>query len=140
MKQSDNRRRSPCPISCGLDVLGDKWTLLIIRDLMFRDKRSYGEFHAAGEHIATNILADRLKKLESENFVKKSVDPNNKSKYRYRLTEKGVDLLPMLLEFIAWSTKHIPGTATPKEFIDQLENDRESLIASIRNTLLGMSE
>ena len=135
MTQQQSPRRSPCPISLWLDLLGDKWSLLIIRDLIFAHKNTYGEFLSSEEHISTNILADRLKKLEAEGFVTKSVDPDNKSKYIYCLTEKGVDLLPMLLEMISWTSKYIKGAGTPKEFLQRLEGDRENLIKQLKESL-----
>ena len=95
-----------CPISTTLDILGDKWTLLIIRDLMFKGKRTYGEFLQSEEKIATNILADRLLILEKNGIVEKRVFPENKVKNLYQLTPKGIDLMPILLEIIVWGDKY----------------------------------
>lgn len=130
---SDNNRRSFCPVAFALDNFGDKWSLLIIRDLMFRGKETYGEFLESTEEIATNILADRLKRLESEGIIMKSRDPDNGRRIIYRLTDKGLDLVPVLLSMIQWSAKYDPDTATPKEFLQQLENNPQAFIAEIRS-------
>lgn len=100
------RNRSDCPISCSLDVFGDKWSLLIIRDIMLRGKVSYSEFLESEERISTNILVNRLKVLEEENIVSKNVSPANKSKFNYSLTEKGIDLLPIVIEIMDWGAKY----------------------------------
>ena len=102
-------RRSPCPIACSLDILGDKWTLLVIRDL-FAGKSHYNEFSASPEKIATNILADRLKKLESEAIVEKYPSERFAGKSAYRLTPKGRALYPVLGSVAEWGLKHIRGT------------------------------
>ncbi|RPE08839.1 transcriptional regulator [Chitinophaga lutea] len=100
------KTRSDCPISCSLDVFGDKWSLLIIRDIMLRGKLSYSEFLESEEKIATNILANRLSVLEAENILVKRVSPLNKSKYIYSLTPKGIDLLPIVIEIMDWGAKY----------------------------------
>lgn len=100
------RNRSNCPIGCSLDVFGDKWTLLILRDIMLRGKTSYGEFLRSEEKIATNILADRLNLLETEGILTKRVSPENKSKFVYNLTKKGIDLLPIIIEIMDWGAKY----------------------------------
>jgi DNA-binding HxlR family transcriptional regulator len=101
-----NKKRSDCPISCSLDIFGDKWSLLIIRDIMLRGKVSYSEFLESEEKIATNILVNRLTLLESENILLKEVSPKNKSKNIYRLTQKGVDLLPIVIEIMDWGARY----------------------------------
>lgn len=101
-----DKNRSDCPISCALEVIGDKWTLLILRDIMLRGKRSYSEFLDSEEKIATNILASRLGQLETAQILVKEVSPANKSKYLYRLTPKGVDLLPVIIELMDWGAKY----------------------------------
>lgn len=100
------KRRSNCPISCSLEVFGDRWSLLIIRDIMLRDKVSYSEFLKSEEKIATNILVNRLKVLESEKILLKEVSAENKSKYVYSLTQKGLDLLPIVIEIMDWGAKY----------------------------------
>ncbi len=101
-----DKTRSDCPISCSLDVFGDKWSLLIIRDIMLRGKLSYSEFLESEEKIATNILTNRLNVLVAENILIKQVSPANRSKYIYSLTEKGVDLLPIVIEIMDWGAKY----------------------------------
>lgn len=95
-------KRSNCPISSALDTIGDKWSLLILRDLMFTEKRTYSEFQASEEGIATNILAARLSALEASGLIHKSADPDNGRRNIYRLTEKGIDLLPAVVELNHW--------------------------------------
>ena len=102
-------RRSPCPVAGTLDILGDKWTLLVIRDL-FAGKTHYGEFIASPEKIATNILADRLKKLELEAIIEKIPSARVPGKSAYRLTEKGRSLYPVLAAVAAWGLANIEGT------------------------------
>lgn len=128
-----NSRRSFCPVSFALDNFGDKWSLLIIRDLMFRGKETYGEFLDSGDGIATNVLADRLKRLESEGILQKSRDLNNRRRVIYNLTDKGLDLAPILLEMIRWGGKYDPDTAAPKELLQRLEDDPDGVIAEIRS-------
>lgn len=101
-----DKTRSDCPISCSLDVFGDKWSLLIIRDIMLRGKVSYSEFLNSEEKIASNILVNRLGVLETEDIVVKEVSPVNKSKFVYSLTQKGADLLPIVIEIMDWGAKY----------------------------------
>lgn len=107
--------RSQCPISCTLDVVGDKWTLLIIRDLLFFGKNSFGEFLLSGEKIARNILSDRLEELVNRGFFVKEVSPSNKSKFLYYPTEKAIDFIPVLFELSSWSKKHDPSCVPNKD-------------------------
>ncbi|MCD0161460.1 MULTISPECIES: helix-turn-helix domain-containing protein [unclassified Deinococcus] len=100
--------RSGCPVSLGLDIFGDRWTLLIVRDLMFSGKRHYREMLASDEHISSNILADRLKTLLGEGIITKTADPTHQQKVIYSLTEKGVALLPVLMAISDWSHAHRP--------------------------------
>ena len=95
---------------------------------MFKGKKHYSEFLSSDEKISTNILANRLEKLEANGLITKAIDNENNSKNIYALTQKGIDLLPMLLEMIAWSAKHDNETETPAEFMQKLEEDKESLI------------
>lgn len=100
--------RSPCPVANVLDMFGDKWTLLIVRDLIL-GKNRYGEFAQSMEGIPSNILANRLKRLETEGVVAKSVYCDKPARYQYELTEKGRDLQPVLEAMVAWAGKHVPG-------------------------------
>ena len=106
--QAEKFYRSNCPINLAVEVIGDKWTLLIIRDLMFGDKRHFREFLGGDEKIASNILTDRLNMLETENIITKKSDPAHKQKFIYSLTAKGIDLLPVIIEMGAWSVKYQP--------------------------------
>jgi DNA-binding HxlR family transcriptional regulator len=128
--------KSHCPINFALEVLGDKWTLLIIRDLLLFGKRYYGDFLSSDEGIATNILADRLNRLEREGFVRKTGDAQHGSKYIYEPTQKAIDLLPILLEIALWSAKHDPATATPKSVVARIKRDKigfmKEVVASLQ--------
>jgi DNA-binding HxlR family transcriptional regulator len=106
-------RRSPCPIANTLDLIGDKWTLLVVRDLLFMNKRLYGELAESAERIPSNLLADRLRRLEEAGLVDKKPYQTNPVRYEYQLTPKGRDLFPVLREMINWGNKHIPGTFVP---------------------------
>lgn len=119
--------RSSCPVSYTMDIFGDKWTLLILRDIIFNGKSSYGEFLESEEKIATNILADRLSILESEGFVIKSVSPQNKSKFIYKPTEKTADIIPVIIEMVLWASKHNPAVA-PEALLFQLAKDKARTI------------
>lgn len=129
--------RSGCPINILLETLGDTWSLLIVRDLMFFGRKTYNEFLNAGEGIATNILSDRLQKLEAAGVLEKRRDPNDARKFIYRLTEKGMDLAPMLIEMILWSAKH-ERTDAPSEVVKAMLSDRAAFIADIREDWLKM--
>ncbi|MBN1987548.1 MAG: helix-turn-helix transcriptional regulator [Prolixibacteraceae bacterium] len=122
------KKRSDCPISCSLDVFGDKWSLLIIRDIMLRGKMSYSEFLESEEKIATNILVNRLKVLEEENILSKSVSPANKSKFIYRLTQKGVDLLPIVIEIMDWGARYNENCPR-RELGKKIQKDKIKVIA-----------
>ena len=104
-------RRSLCPISCALDLLGDKWTLLLVRDLLL-GKGTYSELQQSPEGIPTNILADRLKRLRTEGILDREPYQQNPVRYRYRLTGKGRDLAPVLLAMVDWSDRHLEGTVS----------------------------
>ncbi len=129
------KRRSDCPINFALEIFGDKWTFLIVRDLMFKGKHYYGEFLQAGEKIATNILADRLILLEESGIISKEVDEQHRSKQIYKLTKKGIDLLPVLIEVIVWSTKYDKNTASDMKFVNRAKKDREGLLKEISTYL-----
>lgn len=98
--------RSHCPINYGLEAFGDRWSLLILRDMIFRGKRTYGEFLKSEEKIATNILASRLAQLESDRILERRRDPDDARRDLFVLTEKGVGLVPILFEMMLWSAQH----------------------------------
>ncbi len=126
-------RQSGCPVAFGLDTFGDRWSLLVIREMMLNGKTTYGDFLAADEGISTNILADRLKHLEAEGIIEKSRDPENHRSFTYALTEKGRDLAPILLEIICWSGKHDKRPFARKTVFEKIELDREGFEARIRS-------
>lgn len=129
-------RKSDCPINFALEIFGDRWTFLIVRDLMFKGKHYYGEFLTSEEKIATNILADRLALLEINGIVSKSSDLNHKQKIIYRLTPKGIDLIPILIEVIMWSAKYDKDSAVDLNFVKSVEQDKVGLIAQLTSRLI----
>ena len=110
--------RSSCPVACSLDLLGDKWTLLVVRDLLL-GKTTYTQFQKSPEGIPTNILAERLKRLQAAGIIEKSRYQERPVRYAYHLTEKGRDLRPVLSAMIDWGNKYIPGTV-PREQIEAM--------------------
>lgn len=132
MKNIDKKRQTGCPIAFGLDTFGDKWTLLVIREMMLRGKKTYSEFLAADEGISTNILADRLKHLEADGVIMKARDPENGRSYTYSLTLKGYDLAPIVLEIINWSGRHDHRPFAMKGALEKIQADRNGYEARIR--------
>lgn len=130
-------RKSHCPVHFALEVFGDAWTLLIIRDLMFKGRTSYTDFLRAEEGIATNVLADRLVRLEEDGIIEREVSPGGGSSHRYRLTSKGIDLLPVMLAIIGWSAKYDPDTAADRRFVRRLRGDPAGLATEIRSQLVA---
>lgn len=130
-----NKRRSECPLSLSLDVFGDKWSLLIIRDLMFGNKCTYNDFLKSEEGIATNILASRLKGLEENGVIEKTAHPDSKAKNLYRLTPKGIDLLPILMEVYIWSDKYYEMPSDLKAKIKEVKKDKDKFIKQITKEL-----
>jgi DNA-binding HxlR family transcriptional regulator len=122
------KKRSECPISCSLDIWGDKWSLLIIRDLMFKKECTYGDFLKSEEKIATNILASRLQTLEENQLIQKLAHPDSKAKVLYRLTQKGIDLLPILLEVHLWADKHSTLPDELKPIIKEVKKNKEGFV------------
>ncbi|MGH9411881.1 MAG: winged helix-turn-helix transcriptional regulator [Vicinamibacterales bacterium] len=104
--------RSPCPIAGALDLVGDRWTLLVIRDLLLYDKRRFAEFQSSPERIASNILADRLERLERCGLVQRRPYADHPRREEYHPTARARDLAPVLRELIRWGQRHVPGTAT----------------------------
>lgn len=114
--------RSHCPVNYGLETFGDRWSLLIVRDIVFAGKKTYGEFLKSEEGFATNILASRLAFLEAQGILSKTPNPDDRRKDFYSLTEKGLDLIPILLSVVAWSAKHDSKSYARrrKEFVTRL--------------------
>lgn len=130
-----SKKRSDCPVSQSLDVFGDKWSLLIIRDLMFSNKCTYNDFLKSDEGIATNILAARLKGLEENGIIEKLAHPDSKAKILYRLTTKGIDLLPIIMEIYFWSEKYFTLPAELKATIKEAKKDKEKFVKQITKEL-----
>ncbi len=124
------KKRSDCPISRSLDVWGDKWSLLIIRDLLFKKECTYSDFLKSEEKIATNILASRLLTLEEHGAIEKHEHPDSKAKVLYKLTEKGIDLLPIMIEINLWANKYYDLPAERKAMIKEVKKDKEKFIKS----------
>jgi DNA-binding HxlR family transcriptional regulator len=116
--RSNRKFRSGCPIATTLDLMGDRWTLVIVRDMLTGKKR-FGDFLRSPERIPTNLLTDRLQRLEGFGLVEKRSYQENPVRFEYRLTEKGADLLPALQAICLWANRHIPGTwKAPKSFLE----------------------
>lgn len=130
MKRTD--RRSDCPTNHALEVFGDSWSLLILRDMMFRDKRSYGEFAESAERISSNILSNRLKSLEQNGLIRR--DGRGRAT-TYRLTQKGIDLVPLMLEMLLWAKKHDRETSSPP-FLADLRRDKQAYGDRLRRRLI----
>lgn len=127
MKAITINYRSKCPLSTALDIIGDKWSLLVVRD-MCMSKTKYCDFQSSPEGIPTNILADRLRSLEEKGIIKKTAYQLKPIRYEYFLTEKGANLLPVLQQLAIWANKHVPECASPPEWF--LNAKPENLIKS----------
>lgn len=108
-------KRSPCPVSTALDLIGDKWTLLLVRDMIWLNKHRYGEFAESPEGIPTNILADRLKRMTAHGLIEKRAYQNNPPRYEYHLTESGKALKPIVGAMLKWGIKYLPDVWVPSD-------------------------
>lgn len=133
----DIKMRSNCPISSSLDIWGDKWSLLIVRDLMFSKQCTYGDFLKSDEKIATNILASRLQMLETNGIIIKQDHPQSKAKVLYKLTQKGIDLFPVMIEINLWADKYFTLSAERKEMLAEVKKDKEAFIKEKTKELMG---
>ena len=124
------KRRSECPLNASVEMLGDRWSLLIIRDMMLRGRRSYKEFLDCYEGIATNILADRLRKLVDYEIVTTQPDSSDGRKVIYTLTQKGIDLAPVLTEMVLWAAAHEETGNQP--LVRLMQKDKQKFIAGVR--------
>src|ERR1700720_786614 len=129
-KKPSFARRSGCPLNASVEMLGDRWSLLIIRDMMVRGFRTYKEFLESHERIATNILADRLRRLESYGIIASKPDHSDGRKSIYSLTAKGIDLAPVLAEMVLWAARH--EETGNQALVQQMRTDKEHLLASVR--------
>lgn len=118
-------------MNIGLEIFGDRWSLLVIRDLLFKKRHEFKDYLAAKERIATNVLSDRLRRLEENGIITKAAHPSDARKADYRLTEKGLDLAPLLFEMALWATTH-EETEAPTPLLRRMSEDRESLLAELR--------
>lgn len=123
-------RRSGCPLNASVEMLGDRWSLLIIRDMMLRGSKTYKEFMASYEGIATNILADRLRRLVDYGIITTQADPSDGRKLNYFLTAKGIDLAPVLAEMVLWAAAH--EETGNQSLVREIKQDKEQLIRQIR--------
>jgi DNA-binding HxlR family transcriptional regulator len=129
----EKKFRSLCPISSTLDLLGDKWSLVIVRDMLLMGKKTYKELSLSDEGIATGILASRLKQLESFGFITKRKLPDNKKENIYLLTEKGIDLAPIIIEIALWGDKYMREFNTELNSVNELKADKSSIIEQVQN-------
>ncbi|MFN7961875.1 MAG: helix-turn-helix domain-containing protein [Thermoanaerobaculia bacterium] len=130
-RRAPRSRRSDCPISITLELLGDEWSLLVVRDLMFKGLRTFQEFANSGEGIASNVLAERLARLEAGGIVSRERDAEDRRRVLYRLTEKGIDLAPVMVEIVLWAARH-ERTGAPEATVAAMRHHREGFLAEIR--------
>lgn len=129
-RMKNDMRRSGCPIAISLDLFGDRWSLLIVRDLLFKNLRTFTQFAAAGEGIASNVLSDRLERLQTAGILEQRPDPDDGRRVVYRLTEKGLDLAPALIEIVIWAAKH-EQTDAPPEVVKEMMTNRKGVLAVV---------
>jgi len=127
--------RSACAVSSGLDLFGDKWSLLIVRDLLYYGERAFKDFSTASENISSARLSERLKRLVAMGFITRKKHPFNKKVYLYALTQKGKDLAPIIAEFISWSDKYLHDHISEfsKSWAKKLRNNRTQVLAQFQN-------
>lgn len=131
MKADHSQRRSTCPINASLEVVGDRWSLLIVRDMLFAGARTYKDFRASAEGIATNVLADRLNRLQASGIITSAPHPEDGRSLVYRLTAKGIDLVPVVMELSAWGTRYEDGQP-PEGILSAWQADREGFLAEVK--------
>ena len=132
-KKRSTKRRSGCPLNASVEMLGDRWSLLIIRDMMLRGFQTYKEFLECYEGIATNILADRLRKLVAYGIITTEPDPSDGRKVIYLLTPKGIDLAPVLTEMVLWAAAH--EDTGNQALIRLMRKDKGRFLAGVRERL-----
>ena len=136
MVKLSSRPRSHCPINFGLEIFGDRWTLLILRDLMINGKSSFKEFQAAEEGISSNILAERLDRLLQTGLIVSERVAADTRQIRYRPTPSGAALLPVLVEMAYWGAKHDSETAAPEAFVQAYKQDRAGLLTAMADGIV----
>jgi len=132
MKTMD--KRSTCPVNYSVEIFGDKWMLLLLRDLMFNGKNSFLEFRASHEKISSAVLTEKLNTLLAEGIVTKVTSPKNASKFLYLLTDKGIELVPFMVEFLDWGSRYSPDGG-PKSLLNQIKQSKKKTIAELQDKL-----
>lgn len=135
MKKEKNKLRSHCPVNYGLEAFGDRWALLILRDIIFRGKRTYGEFLKSEEGFATNILASRLDHLVAEGILQRDIDEADGRKDIFSITEKGLDLIPLIFEMILWSSKYDKDSEAKRimPLVELIKKDNRKISQKVRD-------
>ncbi len=128
-----NNHRSNCPISCSLDIIGDKWTMIIIRDMMIFNKKTFKDFAQSNEKIASNILSNRLKSLLKHKIIIKEKDPKNKKTNIYKLTDIGLDMAPIIIDLTLWSIKNIENSKLNQINLKKILENRSLAIETMKN-------
>lgn len=127
-------KRSTCPINYSVEIFGDKWMLLLLRDIMFNGKNSFLEFRASEEKISSAVLTEKLNTLLEEGIVSKVTSPKNASKFLYLITEKGIELVPIMVEFLDWGSRHNPDGG-PKLWLDRIKQNKKKAITELQDKL-----
>lgn len=133
MRRTD--QRSHCPVNYALEVVGDPWTLLVVRDIVFHGKHTFGEFMASEERVTTSVLADRLTRLADAGVIRKAPCPSDHRRFTYALTEKGLELIPILVELANWGVAHDPEVITNPLWVEKAAVDPAGLAQLIRETV-----
>lgn len=131
------KKRSLCPVSSALDILGDKWSLLIVRDLVFEGKNTYGQYLRGEEGIATNILADRLEWLEHTGIIERLPHPDGRTKSTFKLTAKGADLIPLIVDMVVWSDTYLEISPQARQMANAIRANREAVIGMLRSKVMS---
>ncbi|MEZ5016380.1 MAG: helix-turn-helix domain-containing protein [Flavipsychrobacter sp.] len=128
------KRRSDCPVNLSLEVFGDKWTLLVLRDIIFFGHRHFRDFVQL-ESISTNILTERLKRLVDNGILKKEIDKDNQSSYIYSITQRGLDLVPIVIDMYHWGAIHVEGNNADVNYLKRVTGERNKVIKEITQKL-----
>ncbi len=136
MPKHTKKRDTGCPIAFALDTFGDRWSLLVIRDMVFKGYQRYNQFADSDEKIATNVLADRLIELEQLGIISKLKDPADGRRHIYLLTQKGIALLPVLIEMMQWSAEFDLNTMVKDEILDSIRQDRDAFMQQVRDAIV----
>ncbi|SEJ37749.1 transcriptional regulator, HxlR family [Dyadobacter koreensis] len=127
-------RRSTCPINYSVEIFGDKWMLLLLRDIMFNGKNSFLEFRASDEKISSAVLTEKLNILLNEGIVSKVTSPKNASKFLYLITDKGIELVPVMVEILKWGSRYNPDGG-PKTWLDRIKSNEKKAITELQDEL-----